>query len=386
MFFSKLSKSKSVAQVTVVSRDPELVRSLGPSLAARGLALTAIDRSLDEAEARIDTSPGTVLLVDLDVRRGVEITALQKLMARAVHNCPVLVVTSRFDEKIGRQLLHLKITDHFLKPVQAEDLVQALVTASQSSEIVAGDRRSTIITFMPVGGGVGCTSLAIEAAVLATERKGRKATACIVDLNLQNGAVAGYLDVAPGLVAHEIEPHPERLDAQMLGVMTSRHASGIGVIATPRLPATDWTMSDRAVTAILDQAAGVYETVVIDHPTTWQTWTDAVVLGSDQLFLVTQLTVPGLRATESLLHHLTRRFGDRVAPKVLVNRFKTSLFSSGTRKSDALKVLGGAVAGFIPNDYELVQEAIDRGVPLREVKPGNKISKELRAAVFGNTP
>ena len=32
----------------------------------------------------------------------------------------------------------------------------------------------------------------------------------------------------------------------------------------------------------------------------------------------------------------------------------------------------------IPNDYALVREAIDRGVPLDEVKPGNKITAQLK--------
>ena len=36
----------------------------------------------------------------------------------------------------------------------------------------------------------------------------------------------------------------------------------------------------------------------------------------------------------------------------------------------------------IPNDYALVREAIDRGVPLDEVKPGNKITAQLKRLVL----
>ena len=32
----------------------------------------------------------------------------------------------------------------------------------------------------------------------------------------------------------------------------------------------------------------------------------------------------------------------------------------------------------MPNNYRLVREAIDRGVPLEEVKPGNNISMQLK--------
>jgi pilus assembly protein CpaE len=44
--------------------------------------------------------------------------------------------------------------------------------------------------------------------------------------------------------------------------------------------------------------------------------------------------------------------------------------------------LGDAFLSAIPNDYALVREAIDRGVPLDEVKPGNKITAELKKLVL----
>jgi pilus assembly protein CpaE len=58
------------------------------------------------------------------------------------------------------------------------------------------------------------------------------------------------------------------------------------------------------------------------------------------------------------------------------------MFSSGLRRSDIEQVLGEAVAAYIPNDYALVREAIDRGVPLDEVKAGNKISLQVRKLIM----
>jgi pilus assembly protein CpaE len=58
------------------------------------------------------------------------------------------------------------------------------------------------------------------------------------------------------------------------------------------------------------------------------------------------------------------------------------MFSSRLRKSDVEQVLGDAFAACIPNDYGLVREAIDRGVPLEEVKRGNKITVELRRLIL----
>jgi pilus assembly protein CpaE len=58
------------------------------------------------------------------------------------------------------------------------------------------------------------------------------------------------------------------------------------------------------------------------------------------------------------------------------------LFSSGLRKGDIEQVLGEAFSCCIPNDYGLVREAIDRGVPLDEVRPGNKITAQLKRVML----
>jgi pilus assembly protein CpaE len=67
---------------------------------------------------------------------------------------------------------------------------------------------------------------------------------------------------------------------------------------------------------------------------------------------------------------------------VIVNRFEQKLFSSGLRKADVEQVLGGSLAACIPNHYSIVREAIDRGVPLDEVKPGNKITLQLKKLIL----
>jgi pilus assembly protein CpaE len=70
---------------------------------------------------------------------------------------------------------------------------------------------------------------------------------------------------------------------------------------------------------------------------------------------------------------------------VIVNRFEQKMFSSGLRKNDIEQVLGDAFAACIPNHYGLVREAIDRGVPLDEIKPGNKITLQLKKLMLPQT-
>ena len=78
---------------------------------------------------------------------------------------------------------------------------------------------------------------------------------------------------------------------------------------------------------------------------------------------------------------IKERLGEGPNPQVIVNRFEQRMFSSGLRRGDLEQTLGDAFAGAIPNDYALVREAIDRGVPLDEVKAGNKVTAALKKLV-----
>ncbi|MGH6675010.1 MAG: AAA family ATPase, partial [Xanthobacteraceae bacterium] len=203
-----------------------------------------------------------------------------------------------------------------------------------------------------------------------------------VDLDFQHGACADYLDVEPRLNLGEIEPRPERLDRQLLEVMISQHPSGLALVAAPNRPAEMRSFDPDVVTRLLDLVSSHFDYVVFDMPRTWFSWTDSVLLGSNRLFIVSETTVPGLRHARQLVEAVRERLGDGPKPEVIINRFEQKMFAPGLRRGDIEQALGDAFSAAIPNNYGLVREAIDRGVPLDEVKPGNKITAQLKRLIL----
>ncbi|HVY57509.1 MAG TPA: response regulator receiver protein, partial [Xanthobacteraceae bacterium] len=98
------------------------------------------------------------------------------------------------------------------------------------------------------------------------------------------------------------------------------------------------------------------------------------------------MTVPGLKHAKQLVAAIRERLGDGPRPQVIVNRFQQALFGAGLRRSDVEQALGADFLAAIPNDYALVREAIDRGVPLDEVKAGNKITLQLKKVITAQPP
>jgi pilus assembly protein CpaE len=371
-------------RVVVLTADTEFARDARATFgASRAIDLVMVEGTVTTRGDALAVEDATVVVVDLDAGRVEEMHALSRLMARVGAWPPVVAVTQVFDESVARTLLQMRIADFLVKPVAAVDLVRACARVAQTGAEKSAEAQ--IYTFLPAVGGAGVTTLAIQTAMVLLNSGGLRAkpSTCLVDLDFQHGAVADYLDLEPRLNLAEIEPRPDRLDRQLLEIMLSYHASGLAVVAAPNQPAEMRSFDPDVVTRLLDLVSSNFDYVVFDMPRTWFSWTDSVLLGSNKLFIVSETTVPGLRHGKQLVAAIKERLDNGPRPEVIVNRFQPRMFSAGLRRSDLKQVLGDAFTAAVPNDYALVREAIDRGVPLDEVKPGNKITAEIKRLVLG---
>jgi pilus assembly protein CpaE len=373
----------SRTQVVVLTADSVFEDEVRATFGASDLiGLKVVPGRFADVEAAFDPTGATVAVIDLDAAQDDEMAALERLMARIGTKPPVVVVTQAFDAALARTLLQMRIADFLVKPVSPVDLVHTCARVAQAPAST-DTTESQIFTFLPAVGGAGVTTLAVQTAMMLLNSGPReKSMTCLVDLDFQHGACCDYLDLEPRLNLGEIEPRPERFDRQLLEVMLSRHPSGLAVVASPNRPAEMRSFDPDVVTRLLDLVSTHFDYVVFDMPRTWFSWTDSVLLGSNKLFVVTQMTVPGLRHAKQLVDAIRERLDDDPKPQVIVNRFEQKMFSSGLRKADIEQVLGDAFAACVPNDYALVREAIDRGVPLDEIKPGNKVTTELKKIVM----
>jgi pilus assembly protein CpaE len=381
MLMNRSKTAASKTRVVIVTADAGFEESARATFTASAqIDLRVVEGTLSTVADKLDVEGATVVVIDLDAAREKEMRVLQAFMVMTGAWPPVIVVTQTFDAEVARTLLQMRVADFLVKPVPPIELVRAcarVVKAPAGSE----NKEAQIYTFLPAVGGAGVTTLAIQTAMLLLDNGTRApSTTCLVDLNFQQGSCADYLDLEPRLNLSEIEPRPERLDRQLLEVMLSHHSSGLAVVAAPNRPAEMRSFDPEMVTRLLDLVSTHFDYVVIDMPRTWFSWTDSVLLGSNNLFIVCEATVPGIRHAKQLVVAIDERLGDNPKPTVVINRFEQQMFASGLRRSDIEQVLGGSFAT-IPNHYSIVREAIDRGIPLENVKPGNKITLQLKKLI-----
>jgi pilus assembly protein CpaE len=364
--------------IVLVSTDAEFVQESKSALAALDSAqLVTIAKPVSDLGSELQAVERGVVIIDMDTRKLDELESLQRVMRRMNGAASVIVVAREFDAAAVRILMQMRAADFLVKPVSTADLVRSCMRALKGPD-TAGGNESEVYTFMPVAGGVGNTTIAIETAFLLHNSAMRSNSTCVVDLNFQQGVCAEYLDIEPLFDITEIESRPERLDRRLLDVMLSKHESGLSVLAAPVQPTEMRSFNADVVIRMLDLVSAYFDNVVIDMPRTWFPWTEAVIMGSTKLFLVTEMTVPCLRHTQRLIKAIDTATSKQTKPNVIVNRFEKRMFENGIRQADVEEVLGDHFVGGISNNYRLVREAVDRGVPLHSIDPNSNVVNDLK--------
>ncbi len=345
-----------------------------------------VEKSVVEIAEDANFSSYNSLIIDLHKCTMEELEAFQSLVSQIDASTSVLVLIDSFDPGTMRVLLQMKISDFVLKSDTSINIVSAAMSAINASSNSTPGVEAEIFTFMPAAGGVGTTTLALQSGFLLNqEEKNTGKTTCVVDLNLQHGQCAEYLDIEPRFDAYAIDNAPERLDRQLLEVMLSTHSSGLSLVGAPSNPTDMQSFKPEVVVQLLDLVASNFDNVIIDMPRFWFPWTDAVIQGSSKLFVVSDMTLPCIRQTQRLVSAIVERQGVEQNPQVVINRFEhNSNFSGGLKASDFEKAFGEHYCGGISNNYRLVREAVERAMFIDDVKPDSNVINDMKSVLFKN--
>jgi pilus assembly protein CpaE len=270
------------------------------------------------------------------------------------------------------------------------DWVSEAAPAQEIAEIIARQRgkspnlrpegeRPLVVSFVPSGGGVGTTTLAIETAIQlnkANPQKGRKV--CLVDLDFQTSHTCDYLDIEPRLRLEEIIGVPERLDEQLFGMFTSHHSSGVDVFAAARSKFHSWALDIGVLDALFDKIAQHYACILIELPVAWYPWTDHV-LGASQGIIITGInTIPGLRRIFETLSAIRSLSAVHAEICVALNRTEYGIFGRVARYGHIKSVLGNERVFFVRNAH-MALGCVNTGAPMTLANPSHKIVQDIAA-------
>lgn len=381
IFSRSVRSADPILGIGFVTQNEEVGRQLAEYVAQHeGVDVRLIPSS--KVVADFEPAGISVFVYDLDSSTDISLREFERFMSQRPQQIPVIVLSPAVGDELIRWFLRLRVADWVKAPLSPGELIAACGRVlSQSSSNAKHDIKC--LTFVGARGGVGATSIAVHAALLATARvKASTPTACIVDLDLTGGACAEYLDLRPAWALDEIIANPSRLDLHMLDIMTVTYRQKVAVLSAQRKFGEAFTFAPEVITRTLDMVSQNYQTLIVDMPRHVENWTEAVILGSTDVFIITDFSVPGLKAARRMITDLAAQYGELVKPRVVVNKFSRSFFGTGISASEVKDLLGDKLAGYISSDDRLLRESIDRGVPTTDIKPRNSFTTDL-AKILG---
>ncbi len=369
--------------VSVVSPRRDLLDRLKSAVKEeKSFQLVTIQGSLSQVQSHFGAGVRPRVLV-ADLRDDIEASISSiEMLRRGGFNGAIILISNTVDEDSLRGMLRFHVSDWLPADAEPEEIVEACERALSARRPGDGQTKAQCLAFVPAAGGVGTTSLAIQAAYLLAGRARDFKRTCLVDLNLQSGCLADYLDLEPLFDAESIRGEPERLDSRLLEMMLARHSTGLAVLASARTPTEQPRADGRVVTTALSAVSDTFQYMVLDLPLAWQEWTFSVLAGCDRIYVVTEFTVPAMRKARELSDAIVARFGAEPSTAVIVNKFRQRWFGGGLRRNDASELLGNRLAGFVSEDSELVCEAINRGEIVSTIDRSNRVSRDLARILF----
>ena len=369
---------------------------IAPALTTAGYTVTA---STDADAAFSQVVEHQLVILDLGsgsvdgARSGVELC--REIRATpAMAAVPVLCVASSDDveERIG--FLEAGADDVIARPFDGRELearVEALLLRFQRSRdlapVVSADgltlahARRVVVVYSPKG-GVGTTTIAVNVAVAAAQRRPDKVV--LVDLDLQFGGVATHLNLHPKqTIIDAVRDDAALREPELLRTYAMRHDSGLHVLAAPTTPEAAEQITPDHVINIVGTLLDGYESVVIDAGSTLDERILSVFELAETIIMPVYPEIAALKAVHGLLDYLNEAgtFGAK-ATFVLNNMFAREIL----KPRDIEAALGTRISMDLPYDGFLYLKAINEGVPIvlgaARSAPAERLTR-LSATAFG---
>ncbi|MGY1497908.1 AAA family ATPase [Streptomyces sp. QTS52] len=226
---------------------------------------------------------------------------------------------------------------------------------STAPELYAGPG-GTVVTVTGAKGGVGATVTAVQLA-LAARASGH--TVALLDLDLQSGDVASYLDVQFRRSIADLAAITD-INPRVLQDAVFIHDTGIGLLLAPAEGERGEEVTDRVARQVVAALRSRHDVVIVDCGARMDSATAAAVEMADHALLLVTPDVVAVRAAKRMVR-LWDRLQIRKAEETLtvVNRQ-----SKGTEIQPSLveKVTGTKVArATIPAAFKELQGVVDAG-------------------------
>jgi pilus assembly protein CpaE len=317
------------------------------------------DGGVSEATNFLKTTMYSKIIVVDASKSSLMISDVEKLMHVCSPDATVIIIGQANEISLFRDLIKLNVSDYIIKPLNFDILMRTIVDALKREPYQK--RVGKVVSFLGVKGGVGTTMLTTNCAHVMANVRQRKVA--LVDGDIFFGHVPLMFDLRLSHALSDALENPERIDDIFLDQAMAAYGNHLRILSSEEPlhgdPVINDEQQEQNFRSLIHTLKTKFHYVMIDLSRhTLRLWKN-IMLESNMMFLVTDLSTPGLRDLVRIKSVLTDE-----APTL---RFFIIVNHIRQRESLPLhkfeKYLGASVDLVIPY-FPQAEKSINFGVPL----------------------
>ncbi len=351
------------AKILVVDDDANVQRLLEYTLKQEGYEVVIASDGAEAVRLWGAEAPDLILLdVTLPKLDGYQVATRIRAEEPANTHVPIIMLTAEREVEQKVRGLRAGADDYLIKPFHPAELLarikSLLARFAPRESLLAKPPMGRILAFYPAKGGVGCTTIAINAAIALHRELGRKV--CLVDGNLQFGDHRVFLDLGLDRKSIVDVVSAPTIDADLIKHVLVKHESGIDLLLAPPSPETAELVHPQHLPMIAQMLATIYDYILIDVDQRLDDVNLGVFEAAEIVFVVMTADLSALKNVRLILETMNHLGYPPAKVQLVLNR---SNAFTGINVKNAEGALRRTIDHQVVNEYRGAISALNSGAP-----------------------
>jgi Response regulators consisting of a CheY-like receiver domain and a winged-helix DNA-binding domain len=352
------------AKILVVDDDPNVQRLLQYTLKQEGYDVVIASDGAEGFRLYGAESPDLILLdVMLPKLDGYQVAEKIRAEESGSRHVPIIMLTAEREVEQKVRGLRAGADDYLIKPFHPAELLarikSLLARFAPRDALLARPPLGRILAFYGAKGGVGTTTIAINAAIALHRDLGRKV--CLVDGNLQFGDHRVFLDLGLDRKSIVDVVTAPAIDGDLIKQVLVKHDSGIDLLLAPPSPETAELVRPEHLPQIAEILSTMYDYILIDVDKRLDDINLGVFEAAAIVFVVMTADLSCLKNVRLILETMNHLGYPAAKVQLVLNR--SNAFTGINVKNAEGAALKRTIDHQVVNEYRGAISALNSGAP-----------------------
>jgi pilus assembly protein CpaE len=297
------------------------------------------------------------------------IDGLDKLSEVCDAGTKVIIVGRLNDIVLYRELVRRGISDYVMSPLSALEVVRSVSNLFSAPDAEPVGR---VLAVIGAKGGVGASTVAHN--VSFSIARDLQLDTVIADLDLPFGTAGLDFNQDPPQGIADAVFSPDRVDSAYIDRLLSKCTDHLSLLASPATLEREYDFHAESFDTVIDAMRGTIPYIVLDIPHLWTAWAKRMLIGADEVLIVTMPDLASLRNAKNLFDFVRRSRPNDRPPFYVLNQVGMPKRPE-VRTVDFAKALEAQPVASIPFEPQIFGTAANNGQMIAEVNAANKIAE-----------